>query len=183
MLSAAGLEFDVVSPNVDEAMVLDSLAASGASARDASDALAELKAVKVSSRHPEAWVIGCDQILSLQGEFFCKPGTLQALRTQLLQLRGKTHTLTSAVCVARGGSVVWRHIEEARLKVRAFSEAFLERYIVDAGVEILHSVGGYHVEGRGVQLFDSIEGDSFTIMGLPLVPLLAYLRLHQVLET
>ena len=122
-------------------------------------------------------------LCAIDGEFLTKPGTVEALRAQLLRLKGRHHELTSAVCVARGGSVVWRHVEEARLRVRVFSDVFLERYIVDAGEEILHSVGGYHVEGLGVQLFDSIKGDSFTVMGLPLVPLLAFLRLHQVIET
>lgn len=178
ILRAAGLRFRAEASYVDETSVIESLAAEGAKPRDVADVLAELKAVKISNRHPEATVIGADQVLSLGAEMFQKPGDRDQARAQLLRLRGRTHVLSAAVCVARGGSVVWRVVEEARLTMRAFSEEFLDAYLVDASEDILGSVGAYHVEGLGVQLFSKIEGDVFTIQGLPLLPLIDFLRTH-----
>lgn len=178
ILRAAGLRFTAEASYVDETSVIESLAAERAKPRDVADALAELKAVKISNRHPEATVIGADQVLSLGTEMFQKPGGRDQARAQLLRLRGRTHVLSSAVCVARGGSVVWRVVEEARLTMRAFSDEFLDAYLVDAGEDILGSVGAYHVEGLGVQLFSKVEGDVFTIQGLPLLPLIDFLRTH-----
>ena len=178
LLRAAGVKFEVEVAHVDETSVLESLAAERAQPRDIADVLAELKALKVSSRHPEATVIGADQVLSLGAELFQKPGTVDVARMQLKRLRGATHVLSSAVCVARGGSVVWRFVGQARLTMRDFSDAFLETYLADAGADILGSVGAYHVEGLGIQLFSRIDGDTFTILGLPMVPLLDFLRTH-----
>ncbi len=183
LLRAAGVEFAVEVANVDETAVLESLAAEKASPRDIADVLAELKALKVSGRHPQETVIGADQVLSLGLELFQKPGSVEGARQQLRRLRGGTHVLSSAVCVARGGSIVWRFVGQARLTMRDFSDAFLETYLEDAGADILGSVGAYHVEGRGIQLFSKIEGDTFTIAGLPLVPLLDFLRTHGMLKT
>jgi septum formation protein len=178
ILRAAGVSFTVEAAQVDEIAVIESLAAEKASGREVADLLAELKAVKVSNKHPGATVIGADQVLSLDDALFQKPKTAAAARTQLLRLRGRTHVLSSAACVAREGAVVWRVVEEARLTMRTFSEAFLDSYLVEAGEEILGSVGAYHVEGLGAQLFTHIEGDAFTIQGLPLLPLLDFLRTH-----
>ena len=182
LLRSAGVAFSVDVAHVDEAAVIESLTAENAPARDVADLLAELKAVKVSARHPQAFVIGADQVLSAGSELFQKPGTLAAAREQLRQLRGRTHVLSSAVSVVRDGSVVWRVVQEARLTMRDFSDAFLEDYLADAGEEILGSVGAYHVEGLGIQLFSRIDGDTFTILGMPLVPLLDFLRTHGMLK-
>jgi septum formation protein len=178
ILRAAGVSFVCEPAQVDEVGVIESLAAEKARGRDVADLLAEIKAVRVSNRHPGAMVIGADQVLSLGDELFQKPETVAAARAQLLRLRGRTHVLSSAVCAARDGAVVWRVVEEARLTMRAFSEAFVDSYLVEAGEEILRSVGAYHVEGLGAQLFAHIEGDAFTIQGLPLLPLLDFLRTH-----
>ncbi len=183
LLRAAGVPFAVDVAQIDEAAVIESLIAEKAPARDVADLLAELKAVKVSVRHPQAFVIGADQVLSVGMELFQKPGTMAGAREQLRQLKGRAHVLSSAVSVAREGSVIWRTVAEARLTMRDFSDAFLDAYLADAGADILGSVGAYHVEGLGIQLFSGIEGDTFTILGLPLVPLLDFLRLHGMLKT
>lgn len=183
LLRAAGLRFTAEAAAIDETSVIESLAAEKAKPRDVADVLAELKTSKISNRHPEAWVIGADQVLSLGVEMFEKPDDRAGAREQLAKLRGRTHVLSSAVCVARGGSVVWRVVEEARLTMRAFSDAFLDAYLVDAGEDILGSVGAYHVEGIGIQLFSKIDGDVFTIQGLPLLPLIDFLRTHGIVRT
>lgn len=178
LLRAAGVAFSVEAAAVDETAVLESLAAEKARGRDAADLLAELKALKVSGRHAGAFVVGADQVLTCEGWFFSKPETIAAARAQLLQLSGKTHVLSSAVCVARDGAVVWRDVQEARLTMRVLSDASLDAYLAQAGADILGSVGAYHVEGLGIQLFSRIDGDTFTILGLPLLPLLDFLRTH-----
>lgn len=183
LLRAAGLRFTAEAAHIDEASVIESLTAEKARPRDVADVLAELKALKISNRHPEATVIGADQVLSLGTEMFQKPADRDVARLQLQRLRGRTHALSSSVCVARGGSVVWRVVEEARLTMRAFSDAFLDAYLVEAGEDILGSVGAYHVEGTGIQLFSKIEGDVFTIQGLPLLPLIDFLRTHGMVRT
>jgi septum formation protein len=182
LLKAAGVRFTIDVAQVDETSVIESLQAEWAPARDVADLLAELKAVKVSSRWPEAFVIGADQVLALGGTLFEKPGSRAAAREQLRRLRGQTHVLSSAVVVARGGTPVWRHVQDARLTMREFTDAFLEDYLAEAGEDILGSVGAYHVEGLGIQLFSKIEGDFFTILGLPLQPLLDFLRVHGTLK-
>ena len=183
MLRAAGVDFIVDAAAVDEATVLESLQAEGAKPRDAADVLAEMKAIKVSAKHPGALIIGADQILSLGTKFFSKPQDLAAARTQLHALRGQTHHLTSAVVVARDGSSIWREVREAKLTMRPFSDAFLDDYLARAGTSILTSVGAYQIEGLGAQLFSRIDGDHFTILGLPLLPLLDMLRTQGVLKS
>jgi len=182
LLRAAGVDFVAEAPSVDEANVIESLVAEKAKPRDVADILAELKAVKVSVRHPQAFVIGADQVLGLGSEIFQKAADRDGARAQLMRLRGSTHVLSSAVCVAREGSVVWRVVDEARLTMRAFSDAFLEAYLMEAGEDILSSVGGYHVEGLGIQLFSRIDGDAFTIQGLPMLPLIDFLRTHGIVR-
>jgi septum formation protein len=176
MLRDAGVVFDVAKANIDEHELLQSMRTEQMSARDCADLLSELKSLKISRMCPDDWIIGADQTLSIGAEVLEQPGTIEKARAQLMWLRGKTHVLNSAVCVARHGSVVWRHVGQARLGMREFSDAFLERYLVEAGVDILRSVGAYHVEGPGLQLFSKIEGDLFTIQGMPMLPLLDYLR-------
>ncbi len=183
LLRAAGIAFTVDAASIDETSVLESLQAEAARPRDAADLLAELKALKTGGRHPTDWVIGADQVLSLGAEFLCKPGSADAARAQLLKLRGQTHQLTSAVCVAKNGAIVWRFVGQAVLSVRNFSDEFLEEYLVETGGEILGSAGAYHVEGLGLQLFSKIDGDYFTILGLPLLPLVDFLRVNGALKT
>lgn len=181
MLRAVGLSPEIIPARIDEEELKISLRAAGASPRDQADALAEMKALRVSARHPGALVIGADQVLDFRGEAFDKAPDAAALRTQLLRLRGERHDLHSAAVIAMDGAPVWRHIGRATLTMRAFSESFLDDYIAAAGPAALASVGGYQVEGRGGALFSRVDGDWFSILGLPLLPLLAFLRLRGVL--
>lgn len=183
MLQAAGLDFEVVVAGVDEAVLKRDLAAA-AVAPDASavaSTLARAKAETVSAAHGDATVIGADQVLALGDELFDKPGDLTAARSQLQRLRGKTHHLISAVVLASGGKTIWEAVDQAKLTMRSFSDAFLDRYLAEAGSDLCRIVGAYEIEGRGVQLFDRVEGDHFTIVGLPLVQLLAQLRARGVI--
>jgi nucleoside triphosphate pyrophosphatase len=138
--------------------------------------LAEAKALAVSAIHGEDIVLGADQILLLEDVFFDKPRSIADARAQLLKLRGRTHRLVTAIAAARRGRVLWCHCDSAKLSMRDFSEAFLEDYLATMGDELLSTVGAYKIEGPGIQLFDNIEGDFFTILGLPLLPLLSFLR-------
>ena len=185
MLEAAGVAFEVVVAGVDEDVLKQELAQRSRkpTATEVAQALARAKAEAVSAKHPNAIVIGADQVLALGDELLDKPGTSAAARTQLARLRGRTHRLVSAVTIAEGGKAVWSHAGEAVLTMRAFSDAFLDRYVAAAGPRIAGIVGAYEIEGRGIQLFDRVEGDHFTIIGLPLVPLLAELRSRGVIET
>jgi septum formation protein len=182
MLEAAGLTFEVVVPRVDEEAAKASLRAGGKKPRDQADALAELKAISVS--HTRAGlVIGADQMLALEGEVFDKPRDAGEAREHLLRLRGRTHELLTAAVVARDGAVIWRRVDTPRLTMRAFSDAFLDDYLSRAGESVLRSVGAYQLEGLGAQLFERTEGDHFSVLGLPLLPLLAVLRDHGVAGT
>lgn len=177
MLEAAGLVFDVETPRVDEEAAKASLRAEGLRPRDQADALAELKALSISRRRQE-FVIGADQMLAVDGDVFDKPKDLAEARTHLERLRGRTHELITAAVVAREGAVIWRHIDTPRLTMRSFSDAFLDDYLARAGQGALASVGAYQLEGLGAQLFSRVEGDYFAVLGLPLLPLLAFLREH-----
>lgn len=179
VLAAAGVRFTVVRPPLDEDAVKLALRAEGLAPRDQADALAEAKALSVSRQRP-GLVIGADQMLALGAEVFDKPPDRAAARASLARLRGQTHHLICAAVVAHEGAVIWRHIETPRLTMRAFSDAFLDSYLEAAGDAALASVGAYQLEGLGVQLFSRIEGDYFSILGLPLVQLLAFLREHEV---
>jgi septum formation protein len=181
ILRNAGIAFEAVVAGVDEDATKAGLLAEGASPRDVADALAELKAVKVSTKRP-GLVIGADQTLDFAGRLIDKVDTLDQARALLLELRGQTHKLHSAVVVARDGKPIWRVVQSAKLSVRPFSDAWLDGYLERRGEHILHCVGCYELESEGVQLFDAIDGDYFTILGLPLVGLLDFLRLHEALE-
>ncbi len=182
VLGAAGVPFETHVAGVDEAAVKVGLLAEGHGPREVADALAELKAIKVSRARPEALVIGADQTLDLDGALFDKVETLDEARDRLRLLRGKTHKLHSAVVVARGGEAIWREIPPAKLTMRDVSDAFIDRYLATHGEGILGSVGCYQLENEGVQLFSRIEGDYFTILGLPLMGLFDFLRLHGELD-
>ncbi len=177
MLSAAGLAFEVDAPRVDEEAAKLTLRAEGLRPRDQADALAELKALSVS-RVRSGFVIGADQMLAIEGDVLDKPKDVDEARAHLLRLRGKTHELVTAAVVAKDGAIIWRHIDTPKLKMRAFSDEFLADYLERAGPDVLRSVGAYQLEGLGAQLFERVEGDYFSVLGLPLLPLLAFLREH-----
>ena len=181
MLLAAGIAFDVIIPSVDEEAVKAELLAENAAPRAIADALAELKALRVSTRYPDALVIGADQVLVCEDRLFNKAADKVEAGKTLRALKGRKHQLVSAVVLARNMRPIWRHVESADLLMRDFSNAFLESYLSEEREAVLECVGCYRIEGRGVQLFDGIAGDQFTIRGLPLLPLLAALRLNGAL--
>ncbi|NKB55478.1 MAG: septum formation protein Maf [Alphaproteobacteria bacterium] len=175
VLRNAGVSIESDPASIDEDAVKDSFRKDNGSAAQVAEALAELKAQRVSQRHDDALVIGADQMLQCGGIWFDKPVDLDQARGHLVALRGKTHELLAAVCVVRNGQCIWRHLESARLTMRSFSDAFLDEYLDTVGEAACLSVGAYQLEGRGAQLFSQIEGDYFTILGLPLLPLLGFL--------
>ena len=181
VLQGAGVPFETAVAGVDEDAVKVELLAKGASPKDVAEALAEQKAVRISSRRP-GLVVGADQTLEFEGGLYDKVATVAAARERLKLLRGKPHQLHSAVVVARDGVPIWRDTVSATLAMRDFSDAFLEAYLADEGEAALGSVGCYRLEGPGAQLFARIEGDYFTILGLPLLGLLDLLRQHEVLS-
>jgi septum formation protein len=177
MLARAGVEIDVMTPMVDEQSIKESLFEQGLGARDIADALAEAKAVKLSGKHPGALVIGADQTLALEdGAMLDKPIDAAQAVEQLSAMAGKTHKLFSAAVVAERGEPVWRFVATSRMIVRPLSDAFIADYVERHWNDIRHCVGCYQVEGAGAQLFSQIQGSHFDIMGLPLLPLLGFLR-------
>jgi septum formation protein len=183
LLRAAGVNVEIVPAHADEEAVKNALKAEGATAAQCAETLAELKAVQVSQRHDNALVIGADQMLECEGAWFDKPADMAGARNHLVALRGKTHVLPTAVAVALNGARIWHHVATPRLTVRPYSDAFIDGYLKSAGTAVLSSVGAYQLEGLGAQLFSKIEGDFFTILGLPLLPLMAFLREHEVLPS
>lgn len=181
LLEAAGLRLIIDPAAIDEAEIRMSLVGEGARARDIADALAALKAVRISNRHPGRLVLGADQVLACDDKLFEKPQDLAQARTQLIALSGKAHRLISAAAAARDGAVIWRHVASARLQMRPLSTDFIEAYLAAAGASVLSSVGAYALEGLGAQLFSRVEGDYFTVIGLPLLPLLEFLRSQRVI--
>jgi len=178
LLQNAGVPTSAHPARIDEDAIRQSLAADQASPRDLADTLAELKARKIAQRNPQALVLGCDQVLALNAQIYAKPADLAEARLHLTQLRGKTHHLHSAMVLYHLGEPIWRHIGTAQLTMRDFSDAYLQAYLDRNWPAIATSVGGYQLEGEGIRLFSAVEGDYFTILGLPLLPLLAYLSLR-----
>lgn len=178
LLRNAGVEVTAHPARIDEEAMRDALNDEHATPRDIADALAEAKAMKLAQRHPDALVLGCDQILALGPRLFSKPDSRDSARQQLRDLAGHTHQLLSAAVLYHQGEPIWRHVGVARLTMRTVSEAYLEDYLDRTWPEIGQSVGAYQLESEGIRLFSAIEGDYFTILGLPLLPLLSYLSLR-----
>jgi septum formation protein len=183
LLQAAGVPVIADAAAIDETEVKDSLRGAHAAAATIAETLAELKALHVSRRHPGSLVVGSDQVLECDDTIFDKPADLSEARRQLLALCGRRHRLLSAVVLVRDGQRLWHHVGRAELQMREFSERFLEDYLRSVGNAGLSSVGGYQLEGLGAQLFASTDGDYFTILGLPLLPLLDILREHGALAS
>jgi len=176
LLENAGLVFETDPARIDEDAIKDAIMADPMPPEDVAVILAEAKAGDVSPRHPGAMVIGCDQTLGFEGATLSKAPDIESLRQQLLDMRGKRHQLHASVVLMRDSETVWRHVETATLDMRDISPAFLGRYLSHAGESALQSVGGYQLERLGIQLFETVDADYFTILGLPMVPLLAALR-------
>ncbi|MCX2724816.1 Maf-like protein [Roseibium salinum] len=183
LLKNAGLGIEVDPSDIDERAVEAPLLAADMPPDDLAGILAEAKANDVSSRRPGDLVIGADQILALDGERKTKPEDMEAARRQLLAFSGKTHELHSAVVISQDGEAIWRHVSTASLTMRRLTPEFIGHYLASAGNPVLSSVGAYQLEGLGIQLFERIEGDYFTILGLPMLPLLNQLRTLGVIET
>lgn len=175
MLSNAGIAFEAVMPRVDEEMLKIALNAEGATPRDMADALAEAKARKIGGKHPDKLVIGCDQVLDFDGELLSKPQTPEEAKAQIKALRGKRHSLLSAVVIYYELEPIWRHVGQVRLYMRDISDSYLDEYVDRNWPSLQSSVGGYKLEEEGVRLFSRIEGDYFTILGLPLIEMINYL--------
>lgn len=183
LLRSAGIAFESIAARVDEDSVKESLRAENATAAQCAETLAELKAVRISQRHSNALVVGADQLLECNGKWFDKPTDMAGAKAHLESLRGHTHVLATSVVVAMNGARIWHFNAAPSLTMRTFSDGFLDDYLARVGPAALTSVGAYQLEGRGVQLFSRIEGDFFTILGLPLLELLSFLRGHSVVAT
>ncbi len=176
LMENAGLLFDAVAANIDERAIEAPLEREGAAPDTVAIVLAVAKAREVSERYPHALVIGSDQTMSLGSRVYHKPKDMTEARSHLLSLAGRTHRLNSAIALVRGGEVLWEHVSHAELTMREFSPGFVDRHLSRVGEKALKSVGAYQLEGEGIQLFSAIDGDYFTILGLPMLPLLNKLR-------
>ncbi len=175
LLQAAGLAVSARNPRIDEAAIRQGLEAEAATPRDIADALAEMKARKIADREGDALVLGCDQVLEFRHRVWGKPESQQEALAQLQTFRGQSHKLLSAIVLYDAGKPIWRHVAEVRLTMRDMSDDWLQAYVARNWDGIRQSVGGYRLEEEGIRLFSAIEGDYFTILGLPLLPLLGYL--------
>lgn len=184
MLDKADVPFTVVAAHIDESAIRASLHAEGTSPRDIADALAEAKAMRVGTKRPEAMVLGSDQILETDsGEMLSKPQTPEDAIRQLETLSGKAHKLWSAAVIVEGGRPIWRHVEKAVMHVRPLGSAFVRDYVDKHWESIGYTVGCYEIEGAGAQLFSQIEGSHFTVLGMPLLPLLGFLRERELMPS
>ncbi|MGI3169780.1 Maf family protein [Pseudooceanicola sp. C21-150M6] len=183
LLTGSAVPFRVRTAPVDEAAIKQSLLAEGHRPRDIADALAEAKAQRVGMKEPEHFVLGCDQVLDLDGQLLSKPETREELAAQLSAMSGKTHKLFSAAVIFHETRPIWRFVGEARLTMKTLSSAYIETYLDRNWPEVSHSVGGYMIEKEGPRLFSRVDGDHFSILGLPLLPLLAYLETRGVIAT
>ena len=181
LLESAGVSFETRPAHIDEVAVKQAVQAEGGPAEDAALLLAELKAQRVALAIPEALVIGADQVLVCEGVWFDKPRDRAEARTHLIALRGREHTLATAVVCQRGSARIWHHVAIPRLRMRAASDTFVDAYLDAEGMSVTETVGCYRLEGRGAQLFDSVRGEHAAILGLPLLALLGFLRQHGVL--
>ena len=179
LLLAAGIAFEPRPARIDEAAIKAAGRAEGASADEVALVLASMKAARI--RAPGRVVVGADQLLVCDGDWFDKPETIEAARRQLLLLRGKTHTLVTALVCMKDGVEIWQHVAHPRLRMRGFTDGFLDFYLATEGDALLACVGAYRLEGPGIQLFDSVEGEHAAVLGLPLLPLLGFLRQHGTL--
>ncbi|MES2433199.1 MAG: Maf family nucleotide pyrophosphatase [Pseudomonadota bacterium] len=175
LLRNAGLEVTAQAARIDEDAIRHALLAEAATPRDIADALAEMKARKHGEKNPDALVLGCDQILAFKGRVFGKSETPEEALRQLTEFRGQTHQLISALVLYDSGKSIWRHLSEAKLTMRNLSDSYLDDYIRRNWPSLRQAVGGYKLEEEGIRLFSAIEGDYFTILGLPLLPLIGYL--------
>ncbi len=182
LLRNAGLLIEAVPARVDEDAIKNSLVAEGAKPRDVADALAEAKARKIASKGVQGLVLGCDQVLDFEGRLISKTDGIDDAVSLLKDMRGKRHSLFSAAVIYEGDKPVWRHVGQVRLMMRDATDAYLEEYAIRNWDSIRHSVGGYKLEEEGVRLMSRIDGDYFTVLGLPLVELLSYLTLRGTLQ-
>lgn len=181
LLQAAGIAAHAAPARIDEEAIRHALQAEGATPRDLADTLAEMKARKLAEKNPGTLVLGCDQVLEMKGQIFAKPESQEEGIAQLRQLRGQTHKLLSAAVLYEDGRPIWRHVGEARLTMRDLSDSYIDDYVQRNWDSIRHSVGGYKLEEEGVRLFSAIQGDHFTILGLPLIPLISYLQTRGII--
>ncbi len=178
LLRGAGLSIEAIATDLDEEIIK----AQGYSVIETALRLSKAKARVISENRPDDLVIGADQMMECDGVRFDKPTSIDQAKEQLLSLRGKTHRLISAVSILKGDNCLWSHHQIAELDMRSFSETFLDQYLVDIGEDVMTTVGGYRLESKGVQLFDRIEGDYFTILGLPLLAVLDFLRKQDMID-